>query len=354
MRPSDKRYVRLPGSRRGMISGASLWLGSDHLLSVRRTAFSEEYRRYYFNEIQAISVQYDPSKKGLTVDLIVTGLAVALIATLAIKHLVAFIPLTTIATIIYLWVRLRRPNCKTYIQTAANTDLVPALSRIRSTPKVFARIEPLIRESQANFPVEMEQNAQSLVIVGATELPPPLPDPAAELPPALPPPVPQVLPPPLPIAPLVRQPVGLYLAGFAVTAGVGVAKVTSAYMRVPAFTYLLPAGYVLSVIIFLIPLFKGFLSHLRWRQLAPLLTAMIFAGLTGVYSLSFAVQRAGSTKTEPKIEQFYRWFDSVRAFVVLPGALLVIFGIWGLWAFVFAPSEESNVDSLALSPADRG
>ena len=43
----EEKYRRLPGRRRGVISGASLWMGSDHILLVRSAWFREEYKRFY-------------------------------------------------------------------------------------------------------------------------------------------------------------------------------------------------------------------------------------------------------------------------------------------------------------------
>src|SRR5437016_13358775 len=47
-------YRRLPGKQRGWIRKSSLWEGEDHLLLVRGTRFAEDYRRFYYRDIQAI------------------------------------------------------------------------------------------------------------------------------------------------------------------------------------------------------------------------------------------------------------------------------------------------------------
>src|SRR5262249_39467939 len=54
------RYKKLPGHRRGFIRGASLWLGPDHVLAVNSLRFREEYKRYYFRDIQALVVARSP------------------------------------------------------------------------------------------------------------------------------------------------------------------------------------------------------------------------------------------------------------------------------------------------------
>jgi hypothetical protein len=56
MPAADEKYRRLPGRRRGLVSGASLWMGSDHLLLVKSAWFREEYKRFYLRDIQAIVV----------------------------------------------------------------------------------------------------------------------------------------------------------------------------------------------------------------------------------------------------------------------------------------------------------
>ncbi len=53
-------YRKLAGHRRGFLRGSSLWLGPDHLLAVSSTRFREEYKRYYFSDIQAIVIAEKP------------------------------------------------------------------------------------------------------------------------------------------------------------------------------------------------------------------------------------------------------------------------------------------------------
>src|ERR1039458_6784497 len=53
-------YRKLPGSRRGMFFGSSVWMGPDHLLLVKSQRFQEEYKRFYFRDVQAIAVADAP------------------------------------------------------------------------------------------------------------------------------------------------------------------------------------------------------------------------------------------------------------------------------------------------------
>jgi hypothetical protein len=61
---AEKEYFRLARARRrgqGFhvtfgLHRASLWMGMDHLLSISEGPYSEEYKRFFFRDIQAITV----------------------------------------------------------------------------------------------------------------------------------------------------------------------------------------------------------------------------------------------------------------------------------------------------------
>ena len=55
-----KEYAKATARWQGLINGSSLWLGSDHVLSVRSMRYLEEYRRYYYRDIQALMVREGP------------------------------------------------------------------------------------------------------------------------------------------------------------------------------------------------------------------------------------------------------------------------------------------------------
>jgi hypothetical protein len=44
MSAARERYQKLPGRLRGVVHGAGVWLGSDHLLSVRSMRVREDYK----------------------------------------------------------------------------------------------------------------------------------------------------------------------------------------------------------------------------------------------------------------------------------------------------------------------
>src|SRR5260370_38411039 len=79
MEPTPQIYRKIPGARRTPLRKASLWLAGDHILSVDSHRFPEEYKRYYFKDIQAIIVTNRSTAMGKATDLIV-AIVLALLA----------------------------------------------------------------------------------------------------------------------------------------------------------------------------------------------------------------------------------------------------------------------------------
>src|SRR6185503_15449364 len=53
---AEKIYRRLPGRGMAVLQHARVYQGPDHLLQVVSTGYSEIYKRFYFRDIQAISI----------------------------------------------------------------------------------------------------------------------------------------------------------------------------------------------------------------------------------------------------------------------------------------------------------
>jgi hypothetical protein len=51
-------YQRLPGKKKGFLIGHhTLWQGPDHLLQIYSRLGVEDYKRFYFNDIQAVTTR---------------------------------------------------------------------------------------------------------------------------------------------------------------------------------------------------------------------------------------------------------------------------------------------------------
>jgi hypothetical protein len=149
------KYERFPGRSMGFATRATLWLGPDHLLLVHEGMTGENYRRFFFRDIEAIVVRR--SDRGRT-----AGIALGLLALVNLLPLFAIGSpaqstrgLAWLALGSALWAALllvslaRGPTCETRIRTAVQDDVVPSLGRRRIAERVIARIRPLILEAQS-------------------------------------------------------------------------------------------------------------------------------------------------------------------------------------------------------------
>ena len=85
MATKQKEYQRLPGQSSFFIVGvrSKLYLAKDHLLRVNSNGWTENYRRFYFTDIQAIVVNLTDGRRlsGFVVHFILCALCVVWLLT---------------------------------------------------------------------------------------------------------------------------------------------------------------------------------------------------------------------------------------------------------------------------------
>jgi hypothetical protein len=154
----DTLYRRLPGkgSRKGDLIGALfsrcfLYLGPDHLLAVDNHGFSEDYRRFFFPDIQAIITRR--TRRGAA-----WSVALALMTALSLTG--ALFPERGMVRIFF-WALsgglflsfvvnlIRGPTCVCHILTAVQEEQLPSLNRLRVAQKVIGILRPAIEKAQA-------------------------------------------------------------------------------------------------------------------------------------------------------------------------------------------------------------
>src|SRR6185369_729803 len=171
-----ERYRRLPGRRRGILGGASVWLGSDHLLAVRSMRFRENYRRFYLRDVQAIAVARKPrfhlSMRSLAI-------AVTMFWTyLILRSLwdwadVAFWSLAFCLAAAWAVVSATF-SCTCRIYTAVSREELPSIYRTWTARRFLAKVEPRIREVQGSIAPNWAEALESQA-AGASEAPAPFP-----------------------------------------------------------------------------------------------------------------------------------------------------------------------------------
>ena len=144
------RYRRLPGRRRGWLRGATVWLGPDHLLSVKSVRVREDYKRFHFRDVQAIAVARAPrfhvSTRAIPALLLwLTAYVVALRA--APGYTWALWTLAAAAVLAWAVVS-GRWSCRCRIYTAVSSEELPSVYRTWTARKFLAEVEPRIAEVQ--------------------------------------------------------------------------------------------------------------------------------------------------------------------------------------------------------------
>jgi hypothetical protein len=154
--PSQFPYTKLPGALRGFVRKASLWEGPDHLLSVTGTRFAEDYRRFYYRDIEAILLQ--KCVRAGSVGLWVAGVLACLIAiTIGTARstggrIAGLIAVVVALTLVYRLVISLRYSCRCYIQTAVSREELPSLLRTWTAQKTLDRLRTKIVEAQGLLP----------------------------------------------------------------------------------------------------------------------------------------------------------------------------------------------------------
>lgn len=148
-------YVQLPGTFRGFFRKASLWEGIDHILSVSGTRFNDEYRRFYYRDIQAFIVEKRPRAGSwgwwciLLIALIVSGT----VSTQTANALYFFAALLVVF-LIRLEFTFRR-SCRCSIQTAVSREFLPSLIRKKDADQAIQRLQMRVAAVQGDLPFEI-------------------------------------------------------------------------------------------------------------------------------------------------------------------------------------------------------
>jgi hypothetical protein len=167
MARAEKRYRKLAKTG-GLFAYYSLWQGADHLIAAEATMASEDYRRFYFRDIQAITIQ----KTGMHhVYSFLFGFPCVLaltVGTLGNTTPLPWLSCSAIAGLMLAANLLRGPTCVCHVRTAVQSVRVRALVRMRRLNRVLNHVTPLIAESQKNLPTVPARPAAAVKTPPAT------------------------------------------------------------------------------------------------------------------------------------------------------------------------------------------
>ncbi len=151
------QYRRLPGKglrREGFVAVArtwgTLWLGRDHVLSVDTHLFSEDYKRFYFRDIQALVI--GKTRRGMVWN-IVLSLFLALWLLISFGQsgptgVTLWLIVAGVFALLLLINVFRGPTCTCYLITAVHQEVLPSLDRIKKAEKVSHILRKHIEKAQ--------------------------------------------------------------------------------------------------------------------------------------------------------------------------------------------------------------
>jgi hypothetical protein len=149
----EKEYIKLPGaSTIGIAAYSKLYLAKDHLLLVLTTGFAEDYKRFYFKDIQAITIR--KTEVGKILNLICISLTVlGAIPTMFFfgKDFGTSIFWSCFAAVFLLALVINSflgATCVSTIKTAVQNEKLSSLGRLPRARKVLASLQPLIAQAQ--------------------------------------------------------------------------------------------------------------------------------------------------------------------------------------------------------------
>lgn len=156
MARNQKIYHRLPGKKKSFLIGYyTLWQAADHLLMVYSRFGIEDYKRFYFADIQSIITHKTITGKiqNLVISLFLVGFGIMTVTLDSAGAIVGGIMAACFA--IFLIVNcVRGPTCATYLQTAVQTEKLHSLYRLKSARKVMDRLKPLLENVQGRLTSE--------------------------------------------------------------------------------------------------------------------------------------------------------------------------------------------------------
>jgi hypothetical protein len=157
-------YQRLPGFSRRYFESCRLYQAPDHLLLVSSNGFNENYKRFYFRDIQAFIIRQTRERLFWNligaVPLTVCGFILLMLLEQGFQR--GFqntnIPglaiggfMTALVLVCVIVNTARGATCVCEIQTAVQTRALPSLNRVPCARKVIARLRPIIETEQGRL-----------------------------------------------------------------------------------------------------------------------------------------------------------------------------------------------------------
>ena len=149
---APKEYTRLPGKKKNFLIGYySLWLGTDHLLYIFSRFGIEDYKRFYFKDIQAVITRKTATGKIQNLILFIFCIIFSLMALYWKGWSVFNWSTAGLMAILFVINWLRGPTCVSHLHTAVQTEKLHSLYRLKTAKKVMNRLRLLVEQAQGKL-----------------------------------------------------------------------------------------------------------------------------------------------------------------------------------------------------------
>ncbi len=150
------RYTRIPGKKGGLYRRCTLWMGDDHLLAVESTGYTEQYRRLYYKDMQAVIIRETSRKRDLGLLFASFAFLAALPALIHLDPLESPLSLagilTSAAFLSLLLVNLYKgPTCTCSIQMPVAVHGLPSLRRRKNVELFLSLLKPRVEKLQGKL-----------------------------------------------------------------------------------------------------------------------------------------------------------------------------------------------------------
>jgi hypothetical protein len=163
-----RQYEKLPGRTSYFAGVAKLWAHQDYLLAVTTYFGVENYRRYFYRDIQALMIRRTRARfwwnLGFGVCAVLLGCGAlgfwlasrrpeANLANFSIGSAIALSVLAGLFVFALIWNSVRGATCVLVAQMATGPQSLPGVTRVRPARKILAQVAPRIVEAQSGTPV---------------------------------------------------------------------------------------------------------------------------------------------------------------------------------------------------------
>ena len=147
-------YTRASRRAGSVATYHQMWKAPDHLLLVKETGWAEEYKRFYYTDIQAVVVKQTAAYLIWAIILPILYLFAAGIGQSVDADTLFYIIAGVLFLVIWSLHLIQGPTCKCWIQTGINKEKLLMFRRVRQVRKFWKMISPILMAAQGEFSLE--------------------------------------------------------------------------------------------------------------------------------------------------------------------------------------------------------